>query len=129
MLGFQSRLTNSVYRTQDPTLLADTKPVALDKWGFRTRIVEHISFSSGGGWVVAYSDGTLRVSSIGTFPDAFHNSLKGLLKTRGCMDPQETAIKYVFFGAGDTFVVQMKNGPVKMFGIPSGLEDAIVEAN
>jgi hypothetical protein len=78
---------------------------------------------------VAYSDGTLRVSSTGTFPDAFHNILKGLLKTRGCMDPQETIIKYVFFGAGDTFVAQMKNGPVKVFGISSGLKDAIVEAN
>lgn len=78
---------------------------------------------------MAYSDGTLRVSSTGTFPDSFHNSLEGLLKTRGCMDPQETTIKYVFFGAGDTFVVQMKNGPVKMFGIPSNLKDAIVEAN
>jgi hypothetical protein len=45
------------------------------------------------------------------------------------MDPQQTDIKYVFFGAGDTFVVQMKNGPVKMFGIPSALEDAVHEAN
>jgi hypothetical protein len=118
-----------VYKTQDPILLADTKPVALDNWGYRTRTVEHISFSSGGGWVVAYSDGTLRVSSTGTFPDAFHNCLEGLLKTRGCMDAQETTVKYVFFGAGSTFVVQMKNGMAKVFGIPSGLESAILEAN
>lgn len=78
---------------------------------------------------MAYSDGTLRASSTGTFPDAFHNILKGLLKTRVCMDPQETIIKYVFFGEGDTFVAQMKNGPVKVFGISSALKDAIIEAN
>ncbi|RYP68615.1 hypothetical protein DL771_006587 [Monosporascus sp. 5C6A] len=67
--------------------------------------------------------------SDGATSDAFHSSLKGVLKTRGCMDPQETTIKYVFFGAGDTFVVQMKNGPAKMFEVPSVLKDAIIEAN
>jgi hypothetical protein len=78
---------------------------------------------------VVYNDGTLRVSSTGTFPDAFHNELSGLLNTRGCIDRQETTIKYVFFGAGDTFLVQMKNGGIKWFAVPPNLKDAITQAS
>jgi hypothetical protein len=109
--------------------LADTNPVQLDKWGFQKRTVEHISFSSGSGWIVAYNDGTLRVSMTGTFPDSFHSDAAPYLVTKGCMDPQMSAIKYVFFGAGDTFIMQMKDGRVFGNAIPPALNQAIITQN
>jgi hypothetical protein len=83
-------------RTANPNLLADRNPVRVNEWSLWPRQVDHISFSSGGGWVVAYSDGTLRVSMTGTFPDAFHTYAALYLITRGCIDCQQSIIKYVF---------------------------------
>jgi len=78
---------------------------------------------------VAYNDGTLRVSMTGTFPESFHSGAAPYLATKGCMNPQKSAIKYVFFGAGDTFMMQMKDGRVVAHAIPPGLNQAIITRN
>ena len=65
----------------------------------------------------------------GTFPESFHTDAAPYLVTKGCMDPQKSAIKYVFFGAGDTFMMQMKDGMVFFRGIPPALRQAITTQN
>lgn len=97
----------------------------LDAYGFRTRIVEHISFSSGGGWIVAYNDGTLRVSMTGTFTDEFHAHVAPYLITKNCSNPQQSTVKYVFFGAGNTFLVRWKDGRVTGRDAPPQLMEKV----
>ena len=108
--SFRSRshyLMNAAYRSENPNLLADlnTSAVGPYGYGFGARTVDYISFSSGGGWFIRYSDRTVRLSMIGTFPEKFHETARPYMQTQNWSSPQQSDIKYVFFGAGDTFLI------------------------
>ena len=101
-------LMNTAYRSENPNLLADLNTSAVSPYGYRfgARTVDHISFSSGGGWFIRYSDRTVRLSMTGTFPEKFFETAQPYMQTQNwSSSPQQSSIKYVFFGAGDTFLI------------------------
>jgi len=118
---------NVAYRSENPNLLADlnTSAVGPYGYGFGARTVDHISFSSGGGWFIRYSDRTVRLSMIGTFPEKFHETARPYMQTQNWSSPQQSDIKYVFFGAGDTFLIQCWDGSTTWYDIPEILVDSI----
>jgi hypothetical protein len=115
----------SVYRTENPYLVADTNVTTPSMYSFGTRSVEHISFSPGGGWIITYSDKTARVSMTGTFSNKFHELAAPYLHTRGHIEAQPSHIRYVFFGENDSIIIVLWNGQTQWWGLPKTLEEAI----
>lgn len=116
---------NAAYCSENPNLLADLNTSAVGPYGFGARTVDHISFSSGGGWFIRYSDRTVRLSMIGAFPEKFHEAARPYMQTQNWSSPQQSDIKYVFFGAGDTFLIQCWDGSMTWYDIPEILVDSI----
>jgi hypothetical protein len=115
----------SAYRTENPNLVADTNVTPASMYNFGTRSVEHISFAPGGGWVITYSDKTVRVSMTGTFPNRFHELAAQYLHTRGHFEAQASQIRYVFFGESDSVIIVLWTGQTQWWGLPMALEEAI----
>ena len=119
---------NIAYRSENPNLLADLNTSAVSPYGYRfgARTVDYISFSSGGGWFIRYSDRTVRLSMTGTFPEKFFETAQPYMQTQNwSSSPQQSSIKYVFFGAGDTFLIQCWDGSMRWYDIPEILVDHI----
>lgn len=102
-----------MYRTQDANLVADVS----------SKGVDHLTFSPGGGWFIRYVDGTIRLSMKGTFPESFHRLVGNRIVTRGSSAIQYSNITNVWFGAGETILIQFENGALLF----EGFEDKVVE--
>jgi hypothetical protein len=109
--SLKSNFISIAYRSTHPNLLVDTTVHA--------RSVEHIAFTNDGGWLVCYSDGRVRVSTNGTFPESFHTEMSSEIKTRGFSGLQNSSLQYAWFGADDTMILQFRNGETKMRGFSS----------
>jgi hypothetical protein len=111
----------SVLQSQDPNLLADTSPSNL--YGIRIQQVEQLSFSPEGGWFVRYSDGTVRLSMVGSFHENFHTLASEYMQTRGspANSRQASQLKWVFFGADGAVIFLLTNGTIRWLGITEDL--------
>ncbi|KAF4638011.1 hypothetical protein G7Y89_g51 [Cudoniella acicularis] len=116
-LCFFSLANNRIYRTSNANLLADVS----------CKGVDHLTFSPGGGWFIRYTDGTIRLSMTGTFPSSFHKHFKGSIITQGCSSIQNSNVTNVWFGAGDTILIQYENGALMWEGLPDELSARIRE--
>jgi hypothetical protein len=86
-----------------------------------------LTFSTGGGWFIRYADGTIRLSMKGTFPDSFHRLLKDHIVTRNLSSPQYSNIQNVWFGAGDTILIQFTNRALLWEGLPDDINQKLTK--
>jgi len=100
--------------------MADVKPQNL--FGVAVQNVAHLSFSAGGGWFIRYHDGTARISMNGSLPQSFHRLAASYIQTAGFYSPQQTNLQYVFFGAGETVILQDSLGNQAWIALPEDLE-------
>jgi hypothetical protein len=116
---------NLVLQSQNVSLLADTRGSNL--YGITVQEVDHLSFSTGGGWFVRYTDGTVRLSMVGSFPQNFYNIAEEYMQTSGsaACSRQQSQMQYVFFGADGAVLVKLINGNLKWAGLPDELASCI----
>jgi hypothetical protein len=63
----------------------------------------------------------------GTFPDSFHKLCKDSMVTQGSSAKQYSNVSNVWFGAGDTILIQGANGALVWEGLPDELEAEILK--
>lgn len=107
-------------------LLADTKPT-LRPWGPPINAVDHLSFSPKGGWFTSYSNGSVRLSAEGAFPESFHLLAARFLQTRNNQGLQTSSIRNVFFGHDQAILVKLANGVVFWSNLPEPLDARLRE--
>ena len=105
--------------------MADTKPHQL--YFSVVQTVEQINFNPKGGWFVRYHDGTVRLCGEGNYSEVFHQYAAPYMNTRSDLGKQRSLIQKVFFGADDTFILQLENGRMIWNGLPATIENILAE--
>jgi hypothetical protein len=105
--------------SQVPDLVAHVKSTSLN--GLTIQPIDHVTFSPSGGWFVRYKNGNVRLSMADSFPASFHRITKPHLQMSNASSPQPSSVQYVFFGAGDTILIQLTNGTITWNGLPESL--------
>ena len=101
--------------------MADVKPQQSYYTVIQT--VEHISFNPKGGWFVRYHDGTVRLCGEGQYSEAFHRLAAPYMKTKNYLSKQRSPIEKVFFGAGESLILQLENRTMIWNGLPAMIVD------
>jgi hypothetical protein len=78
---------------------------------------------------VRYTDGTVKISSTGTFPESFHTLAGQYMKTKGLMSKiaQTSTVLNVFFGCDESIIVHTESGYLAN-GLPTKVTDLISRA-
>lgn len=119
-----------MYFCEDDNLTADV----------RGGNVEHVTFSSGGGWFVRYKNGNVRLSMTGTFPKVFHEvtAQHQLMTTKGssAYALQASQVSNIFFGTDDAIIIQCNfpstpswthNPRIIAQGLPDDIQETLLD--